>query len=293
MFTTTDGKPVEEIRAVRYGDLEPFHMLPHSQTPGYMRWIKAYAGNEDYPDLAPPEGTITSGPIPMLQGIDAGNYQWGPHSHTIIEFYIILQGRGITTGVNGGEAVDPLDCVFVPKHSPHGVRSVGDEDLILIAIHEEDEPADAIVYFADGDIDPDADYPGQSVIRFEELAPRWAVEGDGNLRRSVSYIGGPEGTFHLNRGDGGMVGDRVSAGVTVISPGNAHVVHSHATTESYIIARGRAEVIGHPEIEPLGFLDALLVPENVEHGLRALGDEPLYVVWLHDEQLREDGSPAD
>ncbi len=268
-------------------------MLPHSQTPGYLRWIKAYAGNHASPDLAPPDGTSTSGPIPMLQGIDAGNYQWGPHSHTIIEFYIMLQGRGITTGVNGGEAVSPLDCVFVPKHSPHGVRSVGDEDLILIAIHEEDEPADAIVYFADGDIDPEADYPGQTVIRYEELAPRWASEGEGNLRRSVSYIGGPEGTFHLNRDDGGMVGDRVSAGVTVISPGNAHVVHSHPTTESYVIARGRAEVLGHPEIEPLEFLDALLVPENVEHGLRALGDEPLYVIWLHDEHLREDGSLAD
>jgi mannose-6-phosphate isomerase-like protein (cupin superfamily) len=289
MFTTIDGKPIDAPFPVRYDDLEPLFMLPNSRKPGFLRWIKAYTGNEDYPDLAPRDGAVTSGVLPALQGIYAGNYQWGPHAHTIGEVYMILQGRGITMGVNGGDVVEPLDCVFVPRHAPHGVRSVGDEDLILVAIHEEDEPADAIRYFGPGEIDPDVDYPGQSVIRFEELEPRWAGEDGGNHRWSVSYVGGPEGHFHLNP-ETGKVGDQVSAGVTVISPGHTHVMHSHPTSESYIVARGRAEVLGHPEIEPLGAFDALLVPAGVEHGLRALGDDPLYVIWLHDHQLLEDGS---
>ena len=75
--------------------------------------------------------------------------------------------------------------------------------------------------------------------------------------------------------------ERLAVGVTVIQPGNSHVVHTHTHPETYVIMRGAAAFRQDGETVELHRLDAVYFPPGAPHTIRNAGDEPLYVMWVH------------
>ena len=93
-----------------------------------------------------PPGTVNFNPAQAAQSETAavgfmampqGNRQAGLHIHSVTEIYVILKGEieGYDhTGVP--HRAGPGDCIYIPAGVPHGVRTVGDEDLHLIWVHD-------------------------------------------------------------------------------------------------------------------------------------------------------------
>ena len=83
-----------------------------------------------------------------------------------------------------------------------------------------------------------------------------------------------------------VVNPRLAVGVTVILPGNSHVLHAHPHPETYVVMRGSAVVIQDGPTVELGRLDAIYFPSQAQHALRNSGDEPLYLLWVHEDPGR-------
>lgn len=112
------------------------------------------------------------------------------------------------------------------------------------------------------------------------------------MRWNVSYVGGDEGFAHLNR-EAGVINDKIAVGAFNLLRNNTQISHSHPITEMYVITEGECKLNEHPEVPPLKPLDALILPPGVEHGVRAVGDRDLRLIWLHDQLLRMDGTLPD
>ena len=61
------------------------------------------------------------------------------HVHSVTEIYVILKGEAESfDGVGNKHRAGPMDCLYIPAGVPHGVRTVGGEDLDLIWLHGRD-----------------------------------------------------------------------------------------------------------------------------------------------------------
>ena len=61
-------------------------------------------------------------------------------------------------------------------------------------------------------------------------------------------------------------------------------MHSHPFAEHYLVISGRAAVLGREDGLILGPRDYVGFAAGTPRGLRAVGVEPLRVLWLHEEQ---------
>jgi len=60
-------------------------------------------------------------------------------------------------------------------------------------------------------------------------------------------------------------------------------LHYHSVTEIYVILRGQVlgwDSYGHSHLA--GPLDCIYIPAGVPHGVRAYGEEPVDLIWVHD-----------
>ena len=108
------------------------------------------------------------------------------------------------------------------------------------------------------------------------------AEVGGTLRSWTAWVGTPAGDAAIT--PDAAANDKVSLGTTAIEPGNAHVVHAHPFAEHYVVISGRAAVIGREDGAILGPRDYVGFAAGTPHGLRAVGIEPLRVLWLQEEQ---------
>lgn len=223
-----------------------------------------------------------------IMGLPVGQRQYGLHRHTTTEIYLILRGRVESIEGHGQrQFLGPMDVLYIPEQSPHCVRTVGAEDVLLMFVHDEHEPVGASKYVSDGDPSLDDPDPHPSVIRWEHLEPAWAdprANQGGHLHWSVSWVGGGEGALNLNP-DKAARHDRVALGATVITAANSTVPESWDTVRCLQVATGRVIVEGHPELGVIEPLDVLVVPRGYEHTLRALGVEGATVVWWHEDNV--------
>ncbi|HVW48482.1 MAG TPA: cupin domain-containing protein [Solirubrobacterales bacterium] len=283
-----------EPAVLRHRQIQPGSKSPGSTQGPYLRRLISYVGGDPaggWINDNPETGLISERTVSGILWLHAGHRQYGVHNHTVAEIFVILQGTVEAMEPAGRRQIaGPLDCLYMEPGVPHSVRAIGTEDVILLWVHDALEQATEGVseYWDDEDEAPDRGAARTRLVRWADLEPDWSLPraGEGGyLRRTMSWVGGAEGKLHFNR-DTGIVNDRLVLGATVIEPGNREPAHSHATAEHMLIVSGRAAP--PDDGEPLGPLDFVLAPPGVEHGLRALGDERLAVVWIR-EEVEPDG----
>ena len=94
-------------------------------------------------------------------------------------------------------------------------------------------------------------------------------------------MAGPGGAVNHNPAKA-VPNKRLAIGVTVILPGNSHAIHRHPHPETYVVMRGRAVLEQEKTSVELARLDVVYFPPGTPHALRNSGDEPLYLLWAHD-----------
>lgn len=269
---------------IRADDLEPTWTVKQAKEPGYMRSLITWVGGpEGYINTNPGIAIETERSVTGLMRMPHGNRQAGVHVHSVTEIYVILKGRCESFDGEGRRHVaEPLDCLYIPAGVPHGVRTVGDEELELIWVHDAIEPWGVSTY-----LDGPGPFPAEDevrLIRFDDLAPQWTApqaKEVGTIRWMVNWVAGPAGCRNLNPGVA-VVNPRLALGLTVVSPWNRHLPRPHAGGETYVILSGTAIAeIGNAR-HRLGRLDAIHRPSGSETGLRNAGDTPLYLLWVRD-----------
>ena len=271
------------MRVVRNKDLEPSWSVKQAKEPGFVRSLVTWVGGpEGYINTNLGASVISQNCAIGLMRMPVGNRQAGVHVHSVTEIYVILKGEAESfDGVGNVHRAGPLDCLYIPAGVPHGVRTVGDTDLELIWLHDAIERAGVSVYL-DGP-GPFAAEDTVQLVRFVDLEPDWssdkAKEG-GHLRWNANWVAGRNHSNH--NPNEAIPNDRLSVGVTVIAPGNAHVVHQHPFAEAYVVIRGEAAFRQQHETIQLGRLDAVYFAPKTPHALRNSGDDALYLLWAYE-----------
>ena len=129
------------------------------------------------------------------------------------------------------------------------------------------------------------------VIRDLDLEPSWNLKQakePGFMRSLTTWVGGPKGYINSNL-DHSVISKRCAVGLMRMPVGNRQPgVHVHSVTEIYVILKGQVESFdGVGNRHRAGPLDCLYIPAGVPHGVRAIGDEDLELIWLHDAIEKE------
>ncbi|MEZ5076761.1 MAG: cupin domain-containing protein [Solirubrobacterales bacterium] len=280
MFEAPEGGAV-----VRFADLNPTWNTMHAREAGYLRWVVSYYGGvEGQINDNPETGLVSDRTAAGMMWLAAGNRQFGVHRHTVAEIYVILRGRVESIEPGRRTQAGPLDCLYMPAGAPHAVRAIGGEDVQLLWCHDENETLGLSEYFGEDDERWHDEGPGVQVVRWAELQPRWEAPGGrrgGTLRWSASWAGCERGEVPIDPGVG-AASERVGLGTTVLPPGNSHVPHAHDVAEHYVVVSGRAAVHGAPSRRVLEPSDYVGFAAGQPHALRAVGTEPLQLIWLQE-----------
>lgn len=272
------------MQIIRNDELEPAWTVKQAKEPGFLRSLVTWVGG--------PAGFINTNPAQAARSLDvtlglmrmpAGNRQAGVHVHSVTEIYVILKGQVESfDGVGNRHRAGPMDCLYIPKGVPHGVRTVGDVDLELIWFHDAIERHGVSVY-----LDGTGPFPAAEQVQLiacKDLEPDWngpqAKQG-GTLRWRTNWVAGGGSMVNHNPGVA-VVNDRVAAGITAILPGNSSVFHSHGFAETYVILSGSGAVQCGDAIAHLARLDAVRFEAGEDHRIRNTGDGVLQVFYLHE-----------
>ena len=166
-------------RIVRNRDLAPAWTVLRAREPGFQRSLITWMGGPDGYINTNPGVAIESRHCAVgLMDMPVGNRQPGVHTHTIDEIYVILEGQCESfDGIGNTHIAGPYDCLYIPKGVPHGVRTIGTQDLKLLWVNDDIERWGVSVY---------AEGPGWSEV---------AVAHDarcGGHERSIPYQQGPD-----------------------------------------------------------------------------------------------------
>lgn len=277
----------DAIRIVRIRDLEPTWTVLRAKEPGFMRSLVTWLGG--------PEGHINTNPgvaIESRQGavglmdMGPGQRQPGVHTHSMVEIYVILDGMVESfDGVGNRHTAGPLDCLYIPKGVPHGVRTVGDKPVKLLWVNDAIEKW-GVSFYQEGP-GPHAAEDGRTValVRFNDLEPSWSApraKEAGFLRWSVSWVGSAHDATGRNFNPGAAaLNERAGVTLTVLLAANRLPEDDTARgNRLLVVARGAAILTkGGARIE-VGPLDAIYCPAGERLDLRASGDAPVYVVGV-------------
>lgn len=132
------------------------------------------------------------------------------------------------------------------------------------------------------------------LIRDRDLEPSWVLKRatePGFQRSLTTWVGGPKGfvNTHVAQSARSRV---IAGGLMRMAVGNRQPgVHVHSVTEIYIILKGEVESYdGIGRTHRAGPFDCLYIPAGVPHAVRAIGDEDLELIWIHDGIERHDVS---
>ncbi|KAL3474472.1 RmlC-like cupin domain-containing protein [Aspergillus californicus] len=275
-----------KTKIIRYSDLEPQWHVPGAKEPGFIRYLISWVGGPPgYVNPNKDVAAISQEVVVGLMNLPMGQKQKGIHYHSVAEIYIIL--RGELEGYDGTGHITragPLDCMYIPAGVPHGVRNRGTGDCDLIWIHDGIEKIGTSVYYMDGEVPDTPQVDEISVIPFNELEPNYSCPRAKEIefmRWVVNWVGGPDGFDNFNRGVG-VVSDRVAIGTTVLPPGQKSVPYCLQDGEIYVVLRGKALLnLGAGDRE-MGTLDGAYIAAGQIHSVRNHGEEPLYLMWVHE-----------
>ena len=273
------------VRIVRNRDLVPTWTVLRAREPGFMRSLITWMGG--------PEGYINTNPgiavesrecAVGLMDMGPGQRQPGVHTHSMVEIYVILDGEVESfDGVGNKHVAGPLDCLYIPKGVPHGVRTVGDKPVKLLWVNDAIEKW-GVSHYQEGP-GPHLAENGQTVtlVRFKDLEPSWSAPNAkeaGFLRWGVSWVGSAERTGAANFNPGtAEANERVAISLVVVFPANRLPQNETARGDRLlVVTKGRAILgAGRGSIE-IGQQDAVFCPSGSALDLRAGHDDPLQCV---------------
>ena len=61
------------------------------------------------------------------------------HVHPYPETFVLLRGTGRWTAGEHVAELEPEQLIVVPANTPHGFRNIGEESLLVVSVHENDE----------------------------------------------------------------------------------------------------------------------------------------------------------
>ena len=212
-----------------------------------------------------------------------GNRQPGVHTHTMTEIYIILEGEVESIdGCGHKHTAGPLDCLYIPKGVPHGVRAVGDINVKLVWVNDDIEKLGAAVY-AEGPGPHPAD-DEVSVIPFKSLEPNWAAKRAkeaGFMRWNVSWVDNQRTDTNYNP-DQTARNTRIGLSLCVVLPANKMADEPSSSNQLYVIVKGASVATLGGRSEVLSRQDAIFCPAGETVDLRALDDASLYVIRVRE-----------
>ncbi len=260
-------------RLIRFAQLEPAWTVKQATEPGFMRWLVSWMGGPPgfvnfNPGIAADSDRTAMGFMAMPQG----NRQAGLHKHGVTEIYVILKGEieGFDhTGVP--HRAGPMDCIYIPAGVPHGVRTLGTEDLHLVWVHDAPERLGVSVYM---DTAQHSDSNERiSVVRLKKQEPRWTRQG-GATRWQVGYVGS---------GPGEVDNPLVRLGATFIPSGNQDRLEPVSYARLFLCVGDRVVARSSQWTEPLAYLDAVHIPPSRSLTFWNSGNAPACVLWLEEQ----------
>ncbi len=277
----------DAIRIVRIKDLEPSWTVLRAREPGFMRSLITWMGG--------PEGYINTNPgvavesrhcAVGLMDMGPGQRQPGVHTHSMVEIYVILEGTVESfDGIGNTHTAGPLDCLYIPKGVPHGVRTKGDTPVKLFWVNDAIEKW-GVSHYQEGPGPHEAER-GQTVdlVRFDDLQASWSAPRAadvGSLRWSVSWVGSEsEATGQNFNPTVAARNERVGISLIGVLPANGLPQGDTARGDRLlVVARGGAILASGRERIEIGPLDAVFCPAGAPLDLKAVGDVPLHLVSI-------------
>jgi mannose-6-phosphate isomerase-like protein (cupin superfamily) len=275
------------IRIVRNRDLEPTWTVLRAREPGFMRSLITWMGGPDGYINTNPGVAIESRQCAVgLMEMGPGQRQPGVHTHSMVEIYVILDGMVESfDGVGNIHMAGPLDCLYIPKGVPHGVRTVGDKPVKLLWVNDAIEKWGVSRYQEGPGPHPAENGETVALVRFNDLEPSWSApraKEAGFQRWSVSWVGSAShATGTIFDPDLAAQNERVTISLTVVLPANRLPRDEIAPGNRLIVVtRGRAILGGRHQRVEIGPLDAVFCPAGASLDLRALDGEPLHCVVI-------------
>lgn len=273
------------IRIVRNRDLEPAWSVLRAREPGFMRSLITWMGG--------PEGYINTNPGVAIESLHCavglmdmgpGQRQPGVHTHSMVEIYVILDGEVESfDGVGNRHVAGPLDCLYIPKGVPHGVRTVGNTPVKLLWVNDAIERWGVSHYQEEPGPHPAANGQTVALVRIRDLEPNWSAsraKEAGFMRWRANWVSSAalDGGADLNSGVA-EVNDRVAISLSVVLPANRLPLDETATGDRLlVVVKGQAFLgKGRDGIE-IGQQDAVFCPAGVGLDLRAGHSEALQCV---------------
>jgi mannose-6-phosphate isomerase-like protein (cupin superfamily) len=268
------------LRFIRRTDLEPFWGVLRAREPGFQRSLITWMGG--------PEGYINTNPgiavesrhcAVGLMDMGVGNRQPGVHTHTVTEIYVILDGQCESfDGVGNTHIAGPLDCLYIPKGVPHGVRTLGDRPLKLLWVNDDIERWGVSVY-AEGPGPHPAD-DEVHLIAFADLERSLGSKA-GRGGWDVTWVGGSPARANPDPGLAAS-NERVSLGLTALGEGGQVEEPASAANRIYICIAGRARVADVGGAVELGPEDAVFCPAGAPLRVEAIGSGSLMLVRVEE-----------
>ncbi|OQU93629.1 Cupin domain-containing protein [Cladophialophora immunda] len=277
---------------IRYRDLEPKWHVPGAKEPGFIRYLINWIGGPDgHINPNKEVARVSEKTVVGLMNLPVGQMQKGLHYHSVTEIYIILRGELESyDGKGQTHRAKALDCIYIPKGVPHGVRNCGTEDCDLIWVHDGIEKIGTSVYFMDGVVPASYEQPDDIYfVSFTDLKPFYGLyrgQEPEFQRWAISWVGGGDGFENYNR-DVALASDKVTIGMTVLGPGQKSVPHRHEDGELYVVIKGKVVANVGNGNEECAKLDGVYFPERVLHGIRNHGDEPACLLWVQERPQRQ------
>ncbi|HEX4893616.1 MAG TPA: cupin domain-containing protein [Hyphomicrobiaceae bacterium] len=265
------------LRLVRGRDLEPYWGVLRAREPGFQRSLITWMGG--------PEGYINTNPAVAVESrhcavglmdMGPGNRQPGVHTHTMTEIYVILEGECESfDGVGNTHVAGPLDCLYIPKGVPHGVRTLGDRPLKLLWVNDAIERWGVSVYAEGPGPHPGAGEVG--LIRYRDIAAGQSGGGVSSGRKDVAWVAGGAAPP-----PGAVRNDRVALGLSIL-PAGAEIREPAAERDRLLVCiAGQGRLVPGTGAEAFGPEDAIHCPAGVALALRAEKQAPLSLVWIEE-----------
>lgn len=275
----------DAIRIVRNRDLEPTWTVLRAKEPGFMRSLITWMGGPDGYINTNPGVAIESRHCAVgLMDMGPGQRQPGVHTHSMVEIYVILDGMVESfDGVGNRHTAGPLDCLYIPKGVPHGVRTVGDKPVKLLWVNDAIEKWGVSRYQEGPGPHPAENGEIVRLIRFNDLEPDWSApraKEAGFLRWRVSWAGSASHATGANFNPGiAAINERVGVSLTAVSPANRLLRDETARGDRLlVVTRGRGILATGRERVEIGPQDAAFCPAGAGLDFRALDGEPLHLI---------------
>lgn len=268
------------LRIVRHADLEPSYTVLRAREEGFRRSLVTWLGG--------PEGYINTNPAVAIESrqmavglmdMAAGQRQPGVHTHSIDEIYVILAGRCESfDGVGNRHEAGPLDCLYIPKGVPHGVRTLGDETLRLLWINDDIERWGVSVYAEGPGPHPAADEV--HLVRWADMVAARSGRDQLSSRRDWSWVGAANTGPNCSP-DVAWPGRRVGVRLTELAGGDRLDGETARGNRLLVVTAGSVEArICDGASSVAGTLDAVWVPAGAPLMLANAGSEQTHIVAI-------------